>query len=282
LPYIEGRDGLRVLDVAVPRLRLALEGPAGESWRCPVAELTPYLIPASTGPADPMREWLDGWQGPVECPLEGRRGTAVVLLQCRPDGCTIGNPAGGSTSPVPLTSLLLDTRRAEVRDRLVRFLAQGERCRGPSPDSGDGGTGCSAGRVTGAPEYACSACSGTAWRRPPHNLIWITTAELAGRLTDWQAAAILWCSVARVRAEKKGPVVGWVGETREDERHGPIRKVFGPDIPGMLHNVFGGRWMRGAGDAHSLAAGFALLDTDGAITVPHPDGPIRLEVPDAT
>jgi len=239
-----------------------------------------FLIPASTGPGDRVRGLLDGWMGP--CSAGARSWAYLGKSEGVHDLARVGGPP---EYPQIFESFDLppqmDTRRPEVRDRIVRFLARGERCLCPAPDSGDGGAGCSAGRVTGAPEYVCSACSGTCWRRPPYDLRWVTEAELSGRLTDWKAAAVIWCSVERVRAGLR-PVLGWVGESREDERHGPLRAVSGPNIPGMLHNDFGGRWMRVTDDDAVLAEGFALLDSDGAITVPRPDGPVRLEAPHAT
>lgn len=213
--------------------------------------MSPYLIPASTGPDDPMRGLLapgcvvvDGAEPAVVTWVGSATGHAAVDAAGGQAWIAYLDPAlatseGEVVDLVSVDSLLLDTRRTEVRDHIRRVLGQGERC----------------------------------WR-----LGWITDAELSGRLTNWQAAAIWACCVARVRAAT-WPVVGWTGEAQEDEQHGPIRAVSGPDIPGMLRNDFGGRWMRVADDADVLAQGFAILEADGAIILPYPDGPVRVEAP---
>lgn len=151
----------------------------------------------------------------------------------------------------------LDCTRPEVRDRIVRVLAaQG------------------------------------------HDLLWLHAAELRGEITPDEAAGILWCSVLRVGAGLEAAVN--VLDSRCNYGGGRqyvIRclrdktvmfKVTESGLEGwFVQDPFTHRTLAAGGehgeagvaaaDAAALSAGYALREP-GALLLPYPDGPVRLEV----
>jgi hypothetical protein len=211
-------------------------------------------------------------------------------------------------------SVRLDCTRPEVRDRLHRVLGEGERCGcdgkpheacvgcGATPEENDAkpwrrcgsqdGHGCIYGDV-----YCCPG-----WARQPADYTWLLAAELRGDITPTVAAGLWWVAVKRAEAGL-GPIQHpWSTWARENDgrcrrrdiqsryRAGAMIDVDGwalwsADQPGPL-GLPGGRTASGpktgeagkqAADAAALTAGYALLD-DGAILLPHPQGPHRLRL----
>jgi len=157
-----------------------------------------------------------------------------------------------------------DCTRREVRSRLFWVLGEGERC--------------PASLISQHCDEGCE-CDGTAWKRPPHNLLWLLDAEAKGTISPLVAAALWWCSILRVEAGLAPcSVYGrWLG-------HGSTADV--PWTRDRLNSPTGA-FARAQADERPtvdrdlLFRGGALLNADH-ILLPHPDGPVRLNLTETT